>query len=90
MIAAIVLELINNILRLFILILEGTPVDVRQAQARTWFWMTWPVAKPILKLAKTPEEVLTSIEILVGKGETKEWASSTSVTNSRVRSRRSR
>lgn len=62
MIPAIALELINNILKLVILIVEGTPVEQRQANARIWFWTWWPATRFMLKLGKVPDEALDSIE----------------------------
>jgi len=42
-------SLIEQFIRLVVLILEGTPIEIRRAQAAQWFWTWWPIAKLLVK-----------------------------------------
>jgi len=57
-----VLDLVAQILRLLNVLLEGVPVEQRQAQAAIWFWATWPMTKVFLKLGGTPQSAIDGIE----------------------------
>lgn len=54
--------LIEQILKLVNTLLEGTPVEVRQANAVTWFFMWWPLGKLILKKNGFKDEEIAQIE----------------------------
>lgn len=61
MVAGEALRLINNLI-------EGVPVGQRQAQARIWFWVWWPLIKRGLKsMAEVTDSELAEIEKMVGK-----------------------
>ncbi len=51
--------IVEQALRLVILILEGIPPEQRQAQAIAWFYLWWPVAKLFLK--KEQEQQIEAI-----------------------------
>lgn len=40
---------VELILRIVILLLEGVPVEMRRATAIQWFWTWWPLGKRLLK-----------------------------------------
>lgn len=55
-------DLITQALKLLSLLLEGTPIELREAKAIAWFWMWWPIGRLILKHNGTPPEVIAQIE----------------------------
>lgn len=59
-----VLPLITETLKLVNLLIEGTPIEQRQAQARVWFLTWWPLTKGILKLNGVSDAELKEIEEL--------------------------
>lgn len=64
MITLAILPLITEALKLVNLLIEGTPIEQRQAQARVWF-LTWlPLTKGILKLNGVSDAELKEIEEL--------------------------
>ena len=64
MITLAVLPLITQALKLVNLLIEGTPIEQRQAQARVWFAVWYPLTKGILKLNGVSDEELKQIEEL--------------------------
>jgi len=68
MFALAIIPLITEALKLANLLIEGTPIEQRQAQARVAFLTWWPLSKGILKLAGVKDEELKQIEEL-GKGK---------------------
>ncbi len=64
MITLAVLPLITEALKLVNLLIEGTPIEQRQAQARIWFAAWWPLTKGILKLNGVSDTELKEIEEL--------------------------
>lgn len=64
MITLAVLPLITETLKLVNLLIEGTPIEQRQAQARVWFLTWWPLTKGILKLNGVSDAELKEIEEL--------------------------
>lgn len=52
-------------LRLVCLLIEGTPIEQRQATALQWFWMWWPVTKGLLK----PEQQKQIEDVMQGVGK---------------------
>lgn len=64
MVPVLIVPLITEALRTLNFFLEGVPVAVRQAQARTWWLLWWPATRAILKLGGTTEEQLKEIEDL--------------------------
>ncbi len=68
MIALAIIPLITEALKLANLLIEGTPIETRQAQARVAFLTWWPLTKGILRLAGVSEVELKQIEEL-GKGK---------------------
>jgi hypothetical protein len=64
MIALAVLPLITEALKLVNNLIEGVPVEQRQAEARIWFAFWWPKSKWILKLAGLSDAELAEIETL--------------------------
>lgn len=67
MIALAIIPLITEALKLVNNLIEGVPIEQRQAQARAAFVVWWPLTKGILKLAGIKDEELKQIEEL-GKG----------------------
>lgn len=65
MMPIVLLSVIAEGLKLANTILEGVPVDQRRAQAMAWFWLTWPILKPWLKVAGTPDDAIAQIEALM-------------------------
>lgn len=51
------LKLVNNLI-------EGVPVEQRQAEALRWYIMWWPLNKRILKWMGTPDDTIVLIENL--------------------------
>lgn len=51
-------KIIELVLQLLILLLEGIPPTQRAAQAATWFWMWWPVAKLWPDVRKNEKAIL--------------------------------
>lgn len=64
MITTMILPLVTEALKLVNLLIEGTPMDQRQAQARVWFLTWWPLTKGILRLNGVSEVELKQIEEL--------------------------
>lgn len=56
------LALIQTLLEVIKLLLEGVAPEQRRAQARVWFLMWWPLTKFILEHNGTPKEVISQIE----------------------------
>jgi len=54
--------LITEILRLVNNLIEGVPVEKRQAQAQLWFELTWPGLHDILSGLGMKEEALQKFE----------------------------
>lgn len=61
------IPLITEALRLVNNLLEGIPIQDRQAQARIWFLTWWPLSRGWLKILGVKEEDLKQIEDLTGK-----------------------
>jgi len=59
-----VLALITEALKLVNNLIEGIPVEQRQAQAKVWFLATWPMVKGIMKLVDVSDADLKQIEDL--------------------------
>lgn len=59
---AVIIPLIEQILKLVNNLLEGTPVEIRQANAVTWFFMWWPLGKRILQRNGFTAEEIAQIE----------------------------
>ena len=57
-----IVPLIEQILRLVNNLLEGTPVEIRQANATTWFFLWWPITKRILSRSGLTDADLSQIE----------------------------
>lgn len=57
-----VIPLITEALKLVNLLIEGTPIEQRQVQARIWFLTWWPLTKGILKLNGVTDAELDEIE----------------------------
>lgn len=64
MITTMILPLVTEALKLVNLLIEGTPLDQRQAQARVWFLTWWPLTKGILRLNGVSDVELKQIEEL--------------------------
>lgn len=58
---------IEWILRLVVLLIEGIPPEQRRATAIAWFWMWWPVTK--LWLKKEQQDQIEQIMNSIGKPE---------------------
>lgn len=58
-------QIILEALRLLNLLLEGIPVQQRQAEAVKWFWLTWPAAQRFLKWAGAPADAIAQIESIM-------------------------
>ena len=56
------IPLIEQILKLVNNLLEGTPVEIRQANATAWFFLWWPLMKRILSRSGLSEAELAQIE----------------------------
>lgn len=56
------IPLITEALRLANTILEGIPLQERQAQARVWWLTWWPITKSWLKLAGISDEEIRQVE----------------------------
>ena len=66
-----ILALITEALRLVNLLIEGVPIEQRQAQARIWFLMWWPYMTVVLKLGGVVSQAeMQDIEDMV-KGKDK-------------------
>lgn len=57
-----IIPLITEALRLANTILEGIPLDQRQAQARVWWLTWWPITKSWLMLAGISDEEIRQVE----------------------------
>lgn len=62
-------QIIVEALRLLNNLLEGIPVQQRQAEAIKWFWLTWPLGKRFLKWSGAPDEAISQIEGIMGGGK---------------------
>lgn len=54
--------LVNGIVRLLTVMLEGVPVEQRTASATVWFFLWWPLGKRILKRVGFSEAELDQVE----------------------------
>ena len=61
------IPLITEALRLANTILEGIPLQERQAQARVWWLTWWPITKSWLKLAGISDEEIRQVEEMAKK-----------------------
>lgn len=61
------IPLITAALQLANTILEGIPLQERQAQARVWWLTWWPITKSWLKLAGIPDEEIRQVEEMTKK-----------------------
>jgi hypothetical protein len=57
-----IIPLITAALQLANTLLEGIPIQDRQAQARVWFLASWPITKGWLKLSGVGEEQIRQVE----------------------------
>ena len=64
MIPIAIVALITEALKLVNNLIEGVPVEQRQAQARVWFLATWPIVKEVMKLNGVSDSELKQIEDL--------------------------
>jgi len=64
MIPIAVLALITEALKLINNLIEGVPVEQRQAQAAIWYQTWWPLNKRLLKLIGVDDATITEIEEL--------------------------
>ena len=64
MIPIAVLALITEALKLVNNLIEGVPVELRQAEALRWFATFWPLNKRLLKLIGVDDETIAQIEEL--------------------------
>ncbi len=64
MIPIAVLALITEALKLVNNLIEGVPVELRQAEALRWFATWWPLNKRLLKLIGVDDETIAQIEEL--------------------------
>ncbi len=70
MIPLAIIPLVTEALKLVNLLIEGVSVEQRQAQARVWFLMWWPMTKRLLKLGgEVTDADLLEIEKMAGKKE---------------------
>lgn len=56
------LDLINNVVRLVTVLLEGVPPEIRLANAKVWFFLWWPIGRRILARGGTTEAELAELE----------------------------
>ena len=61
------IPLITEALQLANTILEGIPLQERQAQARVWWLTWWPITKNWLKLAGVSDEEIRQVEEMAKK-----------------------
>jgi hypothetical protein len=63
-IAAPIIALIEQILRLINLLIEGTPIEQRRATAIAWFHATWPFVSWALPadIRKQVEEIMARVQ----------------------------
>lgn len=61
------IPLITAALQLANTILEGIPLQERQAQARVWWLTWWPITKSWLKLAGISDEEIRQVEEMTKK-----------------------
>lgn len=64
MIPIAVLALVTEALKLINNLIEGVPVELRQAEALHWFATFWPLNKRLLKLIGVDDATITEIEEL--------------------------
>lgn len=57
-----IVPLIEQILKLVNNLLEGTPSEIRKANATTWFFMWWPISRRILSRSGLTDAELDQIE----------------------------
>ena len=70
MIPLALIPLITEALKLVNLLIEGVSVEQRQAQARVWFYLWWPMTRRILKIGgEVTDADLLEIEKMIGKKE---------------------
>ena len=64
----IIIGAIAEALKLVNLMLEGTPLEVRKANATVWFLLLWPLGQKFLKLAGVSDAELAAITAAVKGG----------------------